>query len=61
MQAVMNELPASRRNSSKPPCSSLEPPLSRDAHDVIRVPGEDRLDEQRMSSGRAIRQRPGRP
>ena len=31
MQAVMNELPVSRKNSSKPPCSSLEPPRSRDA------------------------------
>ena len=31
MQAVMNELPASRKNSSKPPCSSLDPPIRRDA------------------------------
>ena len=47
MQAVMNELPASRKNSSKPPCSSLEPPRSRDADDVIGAIGEDRLDQQR--------------
>ena len=31
MHAVMNELPVRRKNSSNPPCSSLDPPLSRDA------------------------------
>ena len=51
MHAVMNELPVSRRNSSKPPCSSLEPPRSRDADDVIRLAGENRLDEQRNVLG----------
>jgi hypothetical protein len=31
IHAVMNELPVSRKNSSNPPCSSLEPPLRREA------------------------------
>ena len=47
MQAVMNELPASRKNSSKPPCSSLEPPRSRDAVTWSAASVHDRLDQQR--------------
>ena len=51
MHAVMNELPARRKNSSKPPCSSLDPPISRERRHVIGAASTIGCDQTRMSSG----------
>ncbi len=62
MQAVISELPMRRKHSSKPPWSSLEPPIRRDPEtwsaspsrigrneggDVVRIVGAVRIDEDR--------------